>query len=687
MEDSLLYKSYPQIKTLSDWPQPPCQAACPVQTNARLYINLIAQERYREALDAIMENNPLPSVIGRICAHPCESACRRGQVEQPIAICYLKRFVTEKVGYIGGQPWFKPVPKTKGKKVAVIGSGPSGLTAAHDLARLGYEVVIYERQDNPGGMLRYGILNYRLPEEVLDSDIRNILALGITLKTGVAIGEDIGFLELVKNYDAVLVSVGLSDSRSINIPGIDLEGVFTAIPFLQSVNTRRPMEIGREVIVIGGGNVAIDVARSARRLGGKKVTLVCLESEDEMPAHDWEIEDTREEGIEIKCSWGPDRLVGKDGRVAGLAFKRCNCVFDEQGRFSPKFDEGVTTVFPCDTAILAIGQAGNLKFLDGSGIKLNERRQLVLDPRTMQTSIPSVFASGEIATGPGAAIQAVASGHNVARSINAYLSGMPLETAISVNPVGELPGRIAGIFGKESRHPMPKIETQERIKNFLEVEKGYSEETALKEAQRCLICTAGAQVDMAKCVACLTCVRVCPYDVPVINGDKAYMDPTLCQSCGLCAAQCPASAITVRSTEEQGFEAQLKNKLRDAIDKGIMPVVAVIVCQYGNISVMDKKDVIHNSLSSFVMIRILCPGRLAPADFLRAFELGADRLIVITCDSNGCHFKSGNCQTEKNLDYVKRILQASGIGADKLFVLPLNNENILEKVALKVVGQ
>jgi len=681
------FKAVNKENTAVNWPTPPCQAACPVSTDARRYVNLIAQERYEEALEVIMENNPLPSVIGRICAHPCEQACRRGQIEEPIAICHLKRFVTEKTGYISDHPKLQPVAKKRKERIAIIGSGPSGLTAAYDLAKLGYRVTIYERQEKPGGMLRYGILNYRLPEAVLDSDIKNILALGIDLETSVNIGEDLSFKQLLNDYNAVLVAVGLSESRLLPLEGVNLRGVIGAVPFLYAVNSGKPLPIGKNVVVIGGGNVAIDVARTAKRLGSEQVKLVCLEARDEMPAHEWEIEDALEEGIEINCSWGPDRLIGEKGQVTGLEFKKCTCVFDEQGRFNPQFDVAEKTVIPCDTVILAIGQAGNINFLKSSGLSFNERGQVVYDKTTLQTSLPQVFVSGEIATGPGAAIQAIASGHQAAKSINAYLSGLPLEKwRLELEPVAALPQHTVSKIWKTSRRQMPKLEVEKRISNFLEVEKGYDEENAIKEAQRCLMCTAGAEVNKDKCVACLTCVRICPYDVPEIVGDKAYMDPIKCQSCGLCAAECPNQAIKVTATVEQLYELQLANSLAIVANRRVKPVVAAVVCQFGHIWGADKTYEVEKSLPKNVaLVRVLCPGRLTPVDFLRAFEYGADRLLVTVCGEKYCHYSSGNNFTEQHLSIVSQTLAAAGIGADKLVTAKIYGQTKLAEEIAKVL--
>jgi NADPH-dependent glutamate synthase beta subunit-like oxidoreductase len=441
---------------------PPCQAACPVQTDARRYVSLIAQERYQEALDVIMATNPLPSVIGRICAHPCETACRRGQVDQPIAICHLKRFVTDKLGYSDGSIKFKVSPKTKGKTAAVVGSGPAGLAAAHNLAALGYGITIFDKHPEPGGMLRYGILDYRLPTEVLNSDIANILALGVELKTGVEIGRDMEFQQLINDYDAVLISVGLSAGRNIPLPGADLKGVHSVVPVLEAVNAGRPIDLGEDVIVIGGGNVAVDVARSVRRLGDKTVKMVCLEARHEMPAHDWEIEDAVAEGIEMHCSWGPDRIAGSKGRVTGLEFKECTCVFDSEGRFSPQFNEAKRHTLSADTIILAVGQASELSFLKDSGIQLNDRGQLLFDRQTMRTSHPTVFAGGEVVAGPGAAIQAIAGGRRAAAAIDAFLSGREAAYQGDLTPLGSVPEAVSEAIGKRDRYSMPKLAPEER---------------------------------------------------------------------------------------------------------------------------------------------------------------------------------------------------------------------------------
>ena len=629
-----------------------------------------------------MAANPLPSVIGRICARPCESACRRAKVDEPIAICHLKRFVTDKLGYSDGGIKVKAVPKTKGKSIGIIGSGPSGLTAAGDLARLGYDVAIYEKHPKPGGMLRYGILDYRLPPGILDSDIKNILALGVELKTGVDIGSDVDFQEIASMHDAIVIAVGLSLGRSIPLPGIDLDGVQSCVPVLEDINKGKPVDLGDNIIVIGGGNVAVDTARSLRRLGDKKVTMVCLEARDEMPAHDREIEDTLEEGVEIHCSWGPDRIAGENGRVTGLEFKEATCVFDDQGRFNPQFNESNRQILPADTVVLAVGQGSDLSFVQGSGVKLTERGLLEFDRETMRTSEPTVFATGEVVTGPGAAISAVAGGHRAATAIEAHFSGETPVYQPELTPVDELPSWLASQMWETPRRWMPRIPEEDRVKDFREVELGYSELDALRESQRCLSCTAGARVDNDKCAACLTCVRVCPYGIPEIRGDKAFIDPTTCQSCGFCASECPAEAISVKMTDEHLLELQTG---LDAIEAGRSPsggdATVGFVCQFGHAWGGDTTfDAVAELPDNVRVVRVLCPARLAPDDILRAFQYGAEKVFLTLCAGNYCHYKSGGGLAERRVDYVRTLLDGAGIGGDKLITYEIAQGTSLAEI-------
>src|SRR6516164_11538148 len=423
----------------------PCMTACPVHTQAGRYVALIAQGRYEEAYRYARVPNPFASVCGRVCGHPCEPACRRGQFDLPVSIRALKRFLTERYGPESRNPIdvFPEKPRvTHPEKVAIIGSGPAGLSAAHDLALLGYSVTIFEAAAVPGGMMHLGIPEYRLPRDVLQAQIREILDLGPELKLNARLGKDFSLEDLHRQgYKAVLMAFGLHRSRDLNLAGNELDGVVKGIDFLLNVNLGYRFEVGKRVVVIGGGNVAIDVARSAMReqqqklatdiaglvlpdqlnssemdvvlkelmdvsrqalrMGAHEVHLVCLESREEMPASEEEIAEGLLEGVKIHPSLGPKRFVGKNGKLTGLQVIKCVSVFDEQRRFNPKFAEGTETIIPCDSVILAIGQASDLSFLQPSdGIETTRQGTLRIDPETLMTTRPGIFAAGDIAFGP-----------------------------------------------------------------------------------------------------------------------------------------------------------------------------------------------------------------------------------------------------------------------------------------------
>lgn len=668
-------------KIFSDGLEPPCKVACPVNTDAQRYVALIAQERYEEALEVIVENNPFPGSIGRVCFHPCESNCRRRLVDQPISICSLKRFVTDKVGNTY-QPKF--VEKNKVQTVGIIGAGPSGLTAAHDLARAGYQVTIIEAKPEAGGMLRHGILSYRLPKEILERDIENILAVGIELQTDVKVGQDITFSDLRQKYDVLLIAVGLSSGFSLSLPGSDLDGIDNAVSFLDSVNYGRSKRPGNEIIVIGGGNVAVDVARAARRLGSKKVKMVCLESRDEMPAHEWEIEAAVAEGIEMHCSLGPHKIIGANGRVSGLEFKEVACVFDKDGRFNPKFNEEERSVISGDAVIFSIGQRSELSFLKDSGVALDDRGRLVFDSQTMATSLPGVFATGEVALGPGAAISAIAGGHRAAKAIISFLDSGCIKHLAEENlsAVADIPEETRKLIMPAKRQKMATLSPEDRLDNFNEVELGFDSDGAIREALRCLNCTAGATVEDKKCVACLTCLRVCPYDVPEIKGAVAYMDPVLCQSCGICAAECPANAIKVRLTDESDYDRLLTNAIAET--KSASGSVTIgITCQYGHVWGVDRVADAIDDAPNVKLIRVLCPGRIAANDILKIFAAGAEKVFITICAKDYCHFKTGNERIDKKVGYLRDILEAVGIGADKLELINIAGDTSIKEIVAR----
>lgn len=611
----------------------PCMQACPVHTQAGRYVSLIAQGRYEEAYRYARTPNPFASICGRVCGHPCEPACRRGQFDLPISIRALKRFVTERYGPESRNPIDvfagRLLPKCS-EKVAVIGSGPAGMSAAHDLALLGYPVTIFEAAAVPGGMMHLGIPEYRLPRDVLQAQIREILDLGPELKLNMRLGRDFSLADLrAQGYKAVLMAFGLHRSRELNLPGNDLDGVIKGIDFLLNVNLGYRFEVGKKVVVIGGGNVAIDVARSAvreqqklaaeaalpneltssemdvamkefmdvsraaLRMGAREVQLVCLESREEMPASEEEIHEGLLEGMNLRPSLGPKQFVGHNGKVTGLEVIKCISVFDENKRFNPKFEPGTESVIPCDTVILAIGQASDLSFLKpADGIETTRQGTLKIDPDTLMTTAPGIFAAGDIAFGPRLIINAVADGKKAAVEIDKFLRGpewKPKDKYVQITVLNH--HDMAAHYDEYSRLTVPALPIERRT-GVAEVETGYTEAQARAEASRCLQCWIntifeGKEANGTECILCGGCVDVCPENclslVPLGNfafteedktrlasekelrsvdlqhispdelnqaeGSVMVKDETSCIRCGLCAERCPVNTISMEAFE------------------------------------------------------------------------------------------------------------------------------------------
>ena len=544
-------------KVDSDWLNTnfPCMMACPAQTNAGRYVALIAERRFEEAYRYARDPNPMASICGRVCAHPCETACRRGAIDKPISIRALKRFLTERYGPESRRP-LEPARRAIQKlpyRVAIIGSGPVGLSAAHDLALLGYSVTIFEAAAIAGGMLCLGIPEYRLPRSVVEAQVREILDLGdITLKLNHASGRDFTVSGLRREgFDAVVIAVGAHRSRDLSIPGIEMDGVLKGIDFLLNSNLGYRFSIGKRVTVIGGGNVAMDVARSAARevvkqhatglsesvpseeniaavatqemmdvslsalrMGAREVNIVCLEQRHEMPAAIEEIEEAEAEGIVVHAGFGPKQVIGRDGRVAGLEVIKTKWVFDSAGHFNPAFYDNSESVIDCDTVILAIGQTTKLDFLSPEdGVAVSSRGLIVADRHSLATTSPGIFAGGDCVFGPRLIIDSVGDGKRIATSIDEYLRGAKLPDPQIEVEVLERHQMSTG-FMEISRQPVPMLPLDRRT-GVTEVEIGYDEEAAVAEASRCLRCWIntvfeGNEDDGSKCILCGGCVDVCP---------------------------------------------------------------------------------------------------------------------------------------------------------------------------------
>jgi len=638
----------------------PCQVACPIHQNARGYLAAIAQGEFEQALRIIMEANPLPSICGTICAHPCEDKCRRGKVDKPLSIRALKRFAVEQGR--GAIELARPKARRE-QKVAIVGSGPAGLVAAHDLALMGYHVTIFEKAESPGGALGLYIPLYRLPRDTIKQDIKNIEALGVEIKTGKELGKDFTIDQLQQQgYKSVLLSLGLPVSRSLPIPGIDHKDVLLALPFLSAVNNGKiRLDPTKVVLVIGSGNVAMDVARSAVRCGAGKVRVVCLEAKDEMPAFPWEIEEALEEGVEMQCcSLGPKQVIVNGNQIAGLNCKKVVSVFDAQKRFNPSYDETVLSDIEGNMIILSIGQAGDTSCLNGSGVKLNQRGQLVYDSNSLATSREGVFACGELISGPGTAVQAMYSGRRAALSIAKFLSGEEFK----LEPFEPLPDLASGVIEKVKRlerNSVPILPVEKRINNVQHVEIGYSLEVARKEARRCLNCGVGARRLEEKCIDCLTCVRVCPYEVPVVTPEGAVdIRFDQCQACGICVGECPARAIAFNMPEVEDVLLQVESAMKGVKVAGGGPVIC-FVCSYGAASWRKLPGFLKGIPPQVGLVSVPCVAKLSVSHFIKPFELGAQAVVVAACEAADCPHEKGILFAQKRVDSAKQLLSQAGL--------------------------
>ncbi len=473
----------------------PCKFACPASIDVPRYVDLIAQGRYAEAAAIVTEKVPLAAVLGHSCARPCEKVCRSRDVNDPIAICALKRFAVDNTN--GPSSTTSKTPST-GKRVAIIGSGPAGLTGAYYLAKLGHSVTIFEAMPKLGGMMRYGVQEYRLPESVLERDLQKILQLGISVKTDTPINESLSLKELkAQGYDAILVAIGLQKSRILNVEGSTSPDVLGGLDLLRNVRLGKEVKVKDHVLVVGGGSVAMDVALTALRLGAKRVDMVCLEKSEEMPAFPWEIQQAVEEGINVHNSWGAKRIVVNENQsVTGMELIRCTSVFDADGRFNPSFDEATTKAMSVDMIVFAIGQAPDLKgFSDTESLRLTKSGILEVNNSTLETNVKGVFACGDIMKGPGSIVEAIAVGRKASVTIDKYLGGNGNidETLGQAEKPNHWLGREEG-FAFKRRVDMPHLPVEHRRGNFKEVALGFDEKMAVSEAKRCLRCDLRLQI-------------------------------------------------------------------------------------------------------------------------------------------------------------------------------------------------
>lgn len=613
------------LPDLEFWKQMiPCQQGCPVKTDAGRYVQLIAEGKFEQSYLTARSPNPFASVCGRICAAPCEDRCRRGKIDAPISIRALKRFVNEQYGVESVKPdtqdvlregvsdegnkirWHLPLMEesrksvARGQKVAVIGAGPSGISCAHDLALMGYKVTIFEATHQAGGMMIHGIPEFRLSRAIIQKEIDKIAQLGVEIRLNTPLTSDFGLKELKRDgYQAVYLAIGVQKGREMNIEGSNLDGVVKAIDYLINMNNGYRVNLGKKVLVIGGGFVAfdaarmalragleemsggemkaaLDAARSAIRAGASEVHMVSLESFEEMPVMRTtqgkeEFEEARKEGVVFHPQRGAKRFHGENGRLKAVEFTGVKHTYDPDGRFNPQYDPELTETLDADSVILAIGQQADLSFLKAEdGIELTPQKTIRVE-NTMATSLPGVFAGGDVAFGPRNLIEAVANGKRAALSVDDYLRGITSNAVVDLR-IEKIPTRSykrPENYEKCERTAPPTISLDRRT-GISEVETGYNEEQARRQAERCLYCHIQTIYDPDKCVLCNRCVDICPeyclklvpveeLDLPQEALDKMIesrnlagetlsamiKDDDKCIRCGLCAMRCPTDAMTM----------------------------------------------------------------------------------------------------------------------------------------------
>ena len=497
---------------------PPCRQACPAGVDVRRYMNLLKDGQVDEAIEVLRDFLPLPAVTGRVCPHPCESECARREVDEAVNINALERFVA--VSWL--QEKAEPSHRIYLAKVAVVGSGPAGLSCAYFLTRMGYAVTVFESQTELGGMLRLGIPEYRLPREVLDAQLEYIKDMGVEFKTGVTVGKDVTLQKLRRQYGAVFYAAGTPVSRRLEIERVEFAGVLWGLEFLADVNAGRKVELDERVVVVGGGNVAVDVALTALRSGAKSVDLVCLEGTGEMPAFAEGIEQALEEGVRVHDGWGPKAILGGAGKVSGLDLMRCTSVFDKRGEFCPAYDENKTKLIDAGTIIMAIGQEVDTSLLP-KGMEVTSGGTVKVDAMTLETSVPGVFAGGDMVSGPASVVEAIAAGKEASTSIDRYLKKEDLREGRYLAP-RRVPRPPKEGMECLPRNSAPALAAAERAGSFAEIRQVFDEDTADRESQRCMTCGSRAIISYVDdCMLCLHCEHYCPQKAIFVSPEKKVM--------------------------------------------------------------------------------------------------------------------------------------------------------------------
>jgi len=647
---------------------PPCQAACPLYMDIREYVDLVAQGRIMEALQVIRTGNPFPSICAYVCTHPCEDACRRREVDKPIAIRALKRFAVE----FGGDRMIKAEAETtQHEKVAIVGSGPAGLACAYYLRKLGYQVTVFEAHSELGGMLRVGIPQYRLPREVLDTEVQRLTQMGVEIRTNTRVVSLDLIFEL--GYKAIFLTIGAHQSLRIGIEGEDSPGVIDGATFLREVNLGLKPSLGKRVAVVGGGDVAIDAARTAARMGTKNVSILYRRSRAEMPASPEEVEQALEEGIKIEYLVTPTRVKREKGRLEVTCVRMELGDPDDSGRRQPIPIKDSEFSEEFDALIAAVGQAPQAT--SDFGVRLGRGSTIQVDPVTLNTNRAGVFAGGDAVTGPATVTEALAAGRLAASRIDDYLQHKyPIpDKDKRERLIGDLLPETIKMIREIERVEPPILPLEARAKDFAPVELVYGWEEAVNEARRCLRCGVGVEILFQdKCATCLTCLRVCPYHVPYLDaGGTIQIHADQCQACGICVAECPAKAIVLRKPfDRQQVTEELGHIIKSGAESKGKPLIIGFCCQYGLFGTGTLASLWRGAGAGVWIVPVLCVTKVEADHILRAFELGAGGVFVAGCGKQ-CARENTTYWVNQRVEKVKKVLAPIGLEPERVQVFAL----------------
>jgi len=705
----------------------PCTAGCPLNTNVKAYVSLIAAGKFSEALEVVRQTNPFPGICGRVCFHPCEEECRRNDIDEPVSVAALKRFIADYELRRGIIPKYEKIDTNAGN-IAIIGSGPAGLTCATDLARKGYNVSVYEELPVAGGMLAVGIPEYRLPNDILNIEINAIKSLGVEIKLNTRIGDTITIEDLDKQYDAIFIAPGAQLPTRLGVEGEERvrEGIISWYALLKDAALDQGTKPGDNVVIIGGGNTAIDSARTSLRLGSGNVTILYRRSREQMPAFEEEIIGAEEEGIKIKFLCSPIGLLEENGKLTGVECIRMKLGEpDKSGRPRPIPIENSEFVVSCDAIIPTIGQKINKSlFADNKSIQLTRWDLIQADSTTLTTTRKKVFAGGDAVSGPASVIEAIAAGHKAARSIENFIKGVPLEESqqeIFEESSQELSVEIP-LPPKASRVTYTRLSLSERKSSFIEVNQVFTEAEAVAEAQRCMRC--------GPCYECTSCISLCeqkqiiiePEGLPgeeklktplkLVRVPKEYhlnfrsnehiaavykgkpyqasaftakIDDHLCRGCGVCEEICDYSAIRVIYRGEGIFTAIIDEDMcrgcgtcipscpTGALDQQFFSAKRISDLISRSMRANDGSVIFScywNTLQSRDLsqkaIRTMCAGRIQAGDILKAFKQGAKQTIILSCSTETCHYGFGCHVAQYNLNRLIDVLELLGINRERV---------------------